>query len=282
MDFSSEPECQWLEQMPLIKMVTDPSIDTIFIAHLFYEEDQFKESGYFIDYLKEYPFFCDDLSLSSDEDYDTFNVKRKLYKYYLHNNRYTCNFWNLTEPLQKFVERKSRLRLASGLQGKQYLQCGIESLKEPSGYLSAAFRKVSRHQTYKGDGSNIKLHWDKHSQVSFISENLLYHNGEIKVPEGRFYFLYSSVLINLTNVVIQFGKAYKFLLQICVTSRGYERTLLYKSKVYYPNSTSSISSLSVGGHVFIEKGDAVYVKVSEASRLIRASVGNVFGILPLR
>ncbi|XP_053403846.1 uncharacterized protein LOC123554544 [Mercenaria mercenaria] len=254
----------------------------ILIFSFVLEENKFRNSGYFINDLKEFPFFCDDLSLSADEDEDTFNVKKNLYRYFLHKRRYICSFRNLTEPLQKFVERESRLRLASGLEGERYLQCGNESLREPSGYLSATFRKVSWHQTYEGEGSNVVIHWDKHMEESFISEGLVYRKGEIKVPEGQFYFLYSSVLINLTNVMVHIGNAYRFILQVCVNSRGYERTLLYKSQSYKPSGTNSISSVAVAGNVYIARGDAVFVKVSEASRIIINSVGNMFGILPLR
>ncbi|XP_053404015.1 uncharacterized protein LOC128558505 isoform X1 [Mercenaria mercenaria] len=254
----------------------------ILIKSFVSEEDLVGNIGNFRKSIEEFPFFCDDLSLSADEDYDIFNVKKKLYKYFLYKNRYVCSFWNLTVPLRKFVERQSRRRLASGLEGKRNLQCGNESLREPSGYLSAAFRKVSRHQTYDGKGPNLVLHWDKHPKNSFISEDLVYHKGEIKVPEGRFYFLYSSVLINLTNVMIHFGKAYRFILQVCVNSRGYERTVLYKSQSYQHSGSNSISSLAVAGHVYVASGDVVYVKVSEASRIIISSVGNMFGMMPLR
>ncbi|XP_045200681.1 uncharacterized protein LOC123554527 isoform X2 [Mercenaria mercenaria] len=254
----------------------------ILVVRFFVEETKFSNSGYFITNLEEYPFFCDALSLSPYDDQDTFIVKKKQFRYFLHKNRYICSYRNLTEPLEKFVERKSRLRLASGLEGERYLQCGKESLRKPSGYLSASFRKVSRHHTYKGEGSSHVIYWDKHRERSFISKDLVYHKGEIKVPESRFYFLYSSILINLTNTAIHFGRADRFLLQVCVKSRGYERTLLYKSQVYKQTEMSSVSSLAVGGHVFIAKGDVVYVKVSEASRLIRNSFGNTFGIMPLR
>lgn len=130
------------------------------------------------------------------------------------------------------------------------------------------------------------LHWDKHQDTSFISDSLTYHKGEIKVPDRRFYFLYASILINISGFVNQFRdekeSIRRFVLRICVKRNGFEFMVLHKALTYtFPNK-DGMSSLSVGGHVQLEKEDSVYVKVSEANRIIQNSVGNAFGIIPLK
>lgn len=250
------------------------------------EEDYMRNEENYFENLQEFPFFCNDLSLSADEDYVTFDVKKNRFKTSIYRNRYVCSYHNLTEALEKFVERKSRLRLASGLDGQKHLQCGNESLKEPSGHLTASFRRMSRHQKIKGTGLDLLIHWDKDPSSAFISEELTYHNGQIKVPDRRFYFVYVSVLINISKPVSQIknnaANLYRFLLRICVSNTNYERTALHKTLNFNNSDTNSASTLSVGGHIKLEKGDSVYVRVSEANRIIRETVGNTFGIIPLK
>lgn len=130
------------------------------------------------------------------------------------------------------------------------------------------------------------IHWDKHQDTSFISESLTYHKGEIKVSERRFYFLYASILINTSGFVNQLRNEResicKFVLRICVKKNGYELTLLHNAQMYTFPTKDGKSSLTVGGHVHLEKEDSVYVKVSEGNQIIRNSVGNTFGIIPLK
>lgn len=250
------------------------------------EEVYTKHTENYYKNLPEFPFFCDDLSLGPDEDYITFDVRKNRFETSLYRSRYVCSFHNLTEALEKFVERKSRLRLALGLQGQRYLQCGNERLKEPSGHLSASFRRISRHQKIKGRGLDLLIHWDKHPSSAFISEELTYHNGQIKVPEKRFYFIYASILINVSKAISQIRNnadvLCRFRLRICVSNTNYERTALHKTLNFNNSDTSSASTLSVGGHIKLEKGDSVYVRVSEANRIIHETVGNTFGIIPLK
>ncbi|XP_060573002.1 uncharacterized protein LOC132730936 [Ruditapes philippinarum] len=253
------------------------------------EEDQLINSGYFIKEIQNFAYFCDDLSLSPDEDDVTFKVRKKLFDVYLLKNRYVCSFRNLTEPLQKFVEKKSRIRLASGQEGKRYLQCGNTSLREPSGRRTAAFRSLSKHQTYKVGESNAVINWDKHPERSFISEDVEYHKGEIKVSEGGFYFIYTTVMMNLTKPMVNLGEMCRFALYVCANRKGYERILLSSFKSFNTSCTNDITnnkmndatSLSTRGNVYVTKGESVYVKVSGANRIILESVGNTFGIMPL-
>ncbi|XP_060585895.1 uncharacterized protein LOC132741682 [Ruditapes philippinarum] len=247
------------------------------------------KSVYLTNELHNFPFICNDLSLSPDEDVVTFNMRKKLFDVYLHDDKYVCSFRNLTEPFQKVVERISRHRLATGQEGTRYLQCGNRSLREPSGHRIAAFRSVSKHQTKKDRESETIIHWDKHPERSFISEDVAYHKGEIRVSEGGFYFIYTTVMMNLTKPMVNLGKMYRFALYVCANRGGYERTLLSTFKSFNTSCTNDVTnnkmndatSLSTRGNVYITKGEKIYVKVEYANRLILDSVGNTFGIMPM-
>jgi hypothetical protein len=137
--------------------------------------------------------------------------------------------------------------------------------------------------------SDTLIHWDKHPERSFISEDVEYHKGEISVSEGGFYFIYTTVMMNLTKHMVNIGKMYRFSLYVCANRKGYERTLLSSFKSFNTSCTNDVTnykmndatSLSTRGNVYITKGDKIYVKVSYANRLILDSVGNTFGIMPM-
>ncbi|XP_045200717.1 uncharacterized protein LOC123554552 [Mercenaria mercenaria] len=246
------------------------------------EEAHFKDTGDYITHLDHYPVFCDELSLSPYEDYDTFNVKKNQFRYFLYKNRYVCSCTNLTKTVEKIVERKSRLRLSKGQVQQPYLQCGIESLRESSGYLSASFIKFASHQTFKGHGRNVKIRWDNHPENAFISKQLDFQNGELKVPEARFYFIYATVSMNISGTDSQNGQICRFYIRICAKRRGHERILLQRKAIYNTTDNNAVSTLNVGSHVFLARDETIFVRVSEASRLISKSATNVFGIIPLR
>ncbi|XP_045200763.2 uncharacterized protein LOC123554581 [Mercenaria mercenaria] len=246
------------------------------------EEALFRNTGYFINLSEEYSVFCEDLSLSPYEDSDTFNEKKNKFKYSLYNDKYVCRNTNLTLLVEKIVERESRLRLSNGLGKQPYLQCGNDTLREPSGYLSATFLQVSHHHTFRGQGKDSVILWDKHPRNSFISKDFHYPKGELRIPEARFYFLYASVLINVRCLESRPGQFCRIYLRLCAKSRGYERILLQKLVVHNTAGNNSVSTLHVASHIFLARDDTVFVRVSEATRVISTSAGNVFGIIPLR
>ncbi|XP_053403952.1 uncharacterized protein LOC128558490 [Mercenaria mercenaria] len=248
-------------------------------------ETGYSTTGYYNNFVQQFSVPCDDLSLSPDEDFDLFNINRHKFRYSVNNDGYICTFRNVTEVILKFVQRIGRLRLSQGLESQLYLQCGNSTLKSSSGHLTATFSKVSRHPTYKGQGFDQTIFWDKHSSSAFISENLEYHKGKLRVPEGRIYFVYAAVQFNISTVTAKkslvTNKQWKVSLRICVSSRGHERTILYKSKIFNRSEIDITSSLNVGSHVFLAKEEDVYVKVSNAEGLIQNSEGNSFGIFPM-
>ncbi|XP_060572258.1 uncharacterized protein LOC132730368, partial [Ruditapes philippinarum] len=133
--------------------------------------------------------YCEDLSLSPDDDFDTFEAKKGGMKVSLDNRQnYICSERNLTFFVQKIVERQLRLRQSKGLDSERYLSCGNQSLQRASGDLTVYFSGISHHQTYKESGLDVKIHWDKHEKHSFTDkQRLISHNS----PWSRGYTLAS-------------------------------------------------------------------------------------------
>lgn len=228
--------------------------------------------------------YCDDLSLSPDEDFDTFEAKKGGMKVSLDKRQnYVCSERNLTFFVQKIVERQLRLRQSKGLDSERYLSCGNQSLQRASGDLTVYFSGISHHQTYKEPGLDVKIHWDKHEKHSFTDKLIHFNKGEIRIPEGQTYFVYASVHFNITEGG-EGAYTYKrrfFALRLCRKVQNYEQTLLYNSKKISKSATDVISSLHVTGLLHLNRNDSIYVKVSNANQLILNSRGNTFGVYPI-
>ncbi|XP_060553757.1 CD40 ligand-like isoform X2 [Ruditapes philippinarum] len=253
------------------------SLSVLVVKFLIEEEAAFRE----VNHLSNCSVFCEDLSLSPYEDYETFNVRNKQIQTSLHNDRYVCSTKNITKIISQIVERTGRLRLSKGEVSKQYLQCGNENLREKSNSQVASFRRIDHHRQFKSEKDQV-IYWHKHAVSTFISEELHYHNGELKVPETRVYFVYTSVLINGSCADNRRGDVCNYYVRICARGRWSERILLQKMGVYNSTDESFITSLHIGTHVLLQRHDAVFVRISDASRLIPESAGNVFGIMPMR
>ncbi|XP_053404977.1 uncharacterized protein LOC128558787 [Mercenaria mercenaria] len=226
--------------------------------------------------------FCEDLSLSSDEDFDTFEAKMSRPAVYVNSDgKYICENRNFTATVLKSVERQSRFRQAEGKDGRQFLSCGNENLARKSGDLTVTFTRISRHQKYTGDGLNVVLHWDKHIRHSYIDPLIHYHNGEITIPEGRTYFVYLSAHFNISRGFTSTVKGRRFTLRICRKVYGYEQTILGKTELFYFGRKAVISSLNIASPLKLNRNDKIYVKVSNANMLIPYSSGTSFGLFPL-
>ncbi|XP_045200968.2 uncharacterized protein LOC123554726 isoform X1 [Mercenaria mercenaria] len=255
---------------------------TLLVGSFISFESEYSNTGYRNKYIQEFSFLCDDLSLSPDEDFETFNINKNKLKYFVQGDKYICRFHNLTEVLYKVVQRVGRLRLSLGLERQPYLQCGNSSLKPASGYLTATFSRISRHQKYKDKGFDQIIHWDKHLASGFFAENLKYKKGKVRVPEGRFYFVYASVHINVSRgITPKINTMPRVSIRICVNHHGHERTLLYKSNSFNTTEIDAISTLNVGSHVYLAREEDVYVRISDAKGIMQNSCGNSFGIFPL-
>ncbi|XP_060608107.1 CD40 ligand-like [Ruditapes philippinarum] len=253
-------------------------LNVLVVKFLIEEEAAFRE----VSLLSDCSVLCEDLSLSPYEDYDTFNVRNKQFQTSFHNDRYVCSTKNFTKIISKIVERTGRLRLSKGEVSKPYLQCGNENLRENSNSQVASFRRIDHHLKFKTNERDQVIYWQKHAVSTFISEELHYQNGELKVPETRVYFVYTSVLINGSCADNRRGDVCNYYVRICARGRWSERILLQKMGVYNSTDESFITSLHIGTHVLLQRHDAVFVRISDASRLIPESAGNVFGIMPMR
>ncbi|XP_053403961.1 uncharacterized protein LOC128558499 [Mercenaria mercenaria] len=235
--------------------------------------------------LSEFSVSCNDLSLSSDEDFNSFNVKKSGLNISISGDgQYICSGTNLTNLVYLVLERLSRLRLSKGFEEPPYLSCGNESLAPKPGHLLVAFSKISRHQKFSDNDSDAILHWDNHSRNSVIDPSVYYHNGEITIVEGRIYYIYASVYFNISlqkhEKVTHFDKLQQVSVRICRHVYGYEQTLLGRRKLFNISNANAVSSLRIGSHLKLSKNDTIYVKVSNANRLMRNSEGNIFGLFP--
>ncbi|XP_045200718.1 uncharacterized protein LOC123554553 [Mercenaria mercenaria] len=246
------------------------------IGYILYEEMM----SVYSETLVEFSVPCDDLSLSPDEDFETFDIKRNGLKTFVRGDRYMCSYGNVTELVRLVVERQSRLRLAKGLDAYPYLSCGNESLVPKSGHLTVAFSGISQPQRFSDeDSDNVIFHWDTHSSNSHIDPSVSYHNGKITIPEGRTYFIYASVHFNISRQNnTQFQNLQQFSVRICRRVHEYEQTLLGSTKMF--NISNANTSLRIASHLKMSRDDKIYIKVSDAKRLIPFSNGNSFGLFP--
>ncbi|XP_053389067.1 uncharacterized protein LOC128552085 [Mercenaria mercenaria] len=253
-----------------------------FVGYVTYQERESLQR----ENITEFPVPCEDLSLSADEDCLTFDVKKGNLRTFIDDaGKYICSKDNTTETIKTIVERESRIRQAKGIE-EQYLSCGNGSLAEKSGFLTVSFRKVSKQQTYSGESSDTKLHWDNRPGNFYIDPSVYYDNGEVTIPEGRTYFVYAAAHFNIShqeeNGIQNFGRPQKFSIRICKTVYGYEQTLLGRTVWFNTTNTGSVvSSLHIGSHLELSRNDKIHVRVNDANKIILDSTGNNFGLFPL-
>jgi hypothetical protein len=119
-----------------------------------------------------------------------------------------------------------------------------------------------------------------------MDKSIQYDNGEVTIPEGRGYFLYTSVHFNIShrhsNDQKGFQRPQRITIRICKSIYGYEQTLVGRSELFNPTNTGDVvGSLKIETHVHLTKNDKIYVRVNDASRIIHNSKGNTFGLFPL-
>ncbi|XP_060608105.1 uncharacterized protein LOC132760206 isoform X2 [Ruditapes philippinarum] len=240
-----------------------------------------------LDMIKDFPVPCSLLSLSPDEDYITFDLNKSGLKTFIDDKgNYICSKRNLTEIVQTVVEKEGRIHLAQGKE-KRYLACGNESLRETSGYQTAFFREILKQQNNSDtQAADDKLYWNIHPSKCYMDKSIQYDNGEVTIPEGRGYFLYTSVHFNIShrhsNDQKGFQRPQRITIRICKSIYGYEQTLVGRSEVFNPTNTGDVvGSLKIETHVHLTKNDKIYVRVNDASRIIHNSKGNTFGLFPL-
>lgn len=191
---------------------------------------------------------CKYLTMNPDDDYETFERHSHLWTYSVNEEgEYVCTTKNLTKIMEKMAEKTARLRLSTGLTERRYLCCGNRSLARQSGDLTVTFNRIFPHQNFS-DAGQIKLHWDKHTEHSFVDPRFLYHNGELTIPETRIYTLYASVIfrVNMTQTR-------RISLRICRKVYNYENTLLGETKLISTGKGNIHTSLHVGGHFLLNK-----------------------------
>ncbi|XP_060597842.1 uncharacterized protein LOC132751652 isoform X5 [Ruditapes philippinarum] len=197
---------------------------------------------------------------------------------------YFCKFFNLTDLIPKFVDRIGRQRLAIGKERRPYLQCGNTNLKPLSGHLTAFFTKISKQHNINESHTEQPLRWDTEPKSSYISDRLHHHKGKIRVSEGRYYFVYAAIHVNLSSSPTgsDINSRRTVWIRICTgTTQERERTVLYKSKYFNSKTMTTVTSLNIQGAVYLPKRENVFVKMSNIHTLISNSAGNVFGIYPL-
>jgi hypothetical protein len=72
---------------------------TVLVVKFLIEEAAFGE----VNHLYDFSVFCEDLSLSPYEDYETFNVRNKQFQTTLHNDRYVCSTKNITKIISQVL-----------------------------------------------------------------------------------------------------------------------------------------------------------------------------------
>lgn len=226
---------------------------------------------------------CDALSMHPDDDYETFEENKNIWtKSVNRQGQYVCETKNITDIIEKVVEKQSRVHLASALDGQQYMSCGNQSLVRQSGEMTAYFTSVSWHQSDTETEIQTKVHWNSRARHSYIHPNIIYNNGEVTILEGRTYFVYASVTFNLSQSEEQaLNKPYNLTLRICRKNYGYERTILGKIEVYNTPVRGIVTSLNVAGHILLQKDDILLVRVSNSKWIHHNSKGNTFGLFPV-
>lgn len=226
---------------------------------------------------------CDALSMHPDDDYETFDENKNRWTQSVNRQgQYICGTKNVTDMIEKAVEKQSRLHLASGLDGPQYLSCGNQSLVPQSGEGTAYFTSVSWYQNDTETEIQTKVHWNNRARHSYIHPNIIYNNGEVTILEGRTYFVYASVTFNLSQSEEQaLNKPCKLTLRICRKYYEYERTILGKIEVYNTPVRGIVTSLNVAGHILLQKDDILLVRVSNSKWIHHNSKGNTFGLFPV-
>ncbi|XP_045200769.2 uncharacterized protein LOC123554584 isoform X2 [Mercenaria mercenaria] len=246
--------------IPFILLVITASL-ALFVTHVLNQEQE----SFFRKQITEFSVPCEDLSLSADEDFFTFDVRNGDLRTYVDDEgKYICSKRNIPETIKKVVERKARHQLAKGLD-EQYLSCGNKTLAEKSGYLNVFFTEVSKHQKYLDESSDLKLQWNNHSGKYHIDPSVHYDDGEVTIPEGRTYFVYASVHFNIShqeNIGIKkFARPQRISIRICKSVYGYERTLLGRTQLFNMTNTENVvSSLSIGSHLELSRDDTIYVR----------------------
>lgn len=258
----------------------------ILVGYFLYQEGTYILPLFSMKTVSTLPVLCEDLSLSPNEDFDTFDVTKENLRVYRNaQDKYICDGKNFTGVVNKIVERQSRILLAKGLVSDRYISCGNRSLKRKTGSQTVSFLRISQHQNYPENNFGATVHWDKHEEQSYMDPDIYYHNGEITIPEGQTYFVYASVHVKISLGLRQ-RKRYAtgrqhYTLRICRKSFDYEETLLSKTLLFSDNKGSMKSSLRVEGPLQLKKKDIIYLKVSDGNQLIHNSSGNTFGLFPL-
>lgn len=235
-----------------------------------------RESNHTIYTLRSFSVYCNNLSLSPDEDGEIFDLNRNRLKISLSlEGKYICEDSNISNIVNKMTERASRLRLAKGLEEQQFLSCGNESVRPSSGYNAAHFSKMSNPHIVDGT-----IQWER--QSAYIDKRIRFHGGELTIQEGQTYFVYASVLMNISKSdTTNRAKPFRFSLRLCKKKYDYERTLLGKTAVFDTSYGEIRSSLHIAGPLVLRKEDKIYVKVSSENDIVLDSHGNTFGIFPL-
>ncbi|XP_053403997.1 uncharacterized protein LOC123544742 [Mercenaria mercenaria] len=267
--------------IPAILFVINSSLAS-FMGYVLNQERE----SHFRERIIEFPLPCEDLSLSADEDFLMFDARNGDLRTYVDDEgKYICSKRNIPETIKTVVEREARYRQARGLD-EQYLSCGNKSFAEKSGYRTVSFTEISKHQNYSDESSDKKLQWNNHSGKCHIDPSVHYDDGEVTIPEGRTYFVYASVHFNISrqeNIRIKkFARPQRISIRICKSVYGYERTLLGRTELFNMTNTENVvSSLSIGSHLELSRDDTIYVRVSDANKIIHDSKGNTFGLFPL-
>lgn len=256
----------------------------VLICYFISLESSYSKTGFYDKVLDQYSIPCVNVSLSPDEDFSLFTIDKHKVVTFKEKHSYFCKFVNLTDLIPKFVDRIGRQRLATGKERKPYLQCGNTSLQPLSGHLTAFYTKISKQHYINKSHTEQPLHWDTEPKSSYISQSLHHHEGKIRVPEGRYYFVYAAIHVNLSSSPTEtdINSRCTVWIRICTgTTQERERTVLYKSKYFNSKNMTTVTSLNIQGAVYLPKRENVFVKMSNIHTLISNSAGNVFGIYPL-
>ena len=133
---------------------------------------------------------------------------------------------------------------------------------------------------------NVRSHlinWDVTTNHSFAGTGVKFNKGRIQVTEDNFYFIYAIISFNNT---IRNGDCGPCMFRICIYKTNVMYDGSYESRELQEretlcNRTTGVSTLFIGSHVYLDKGDIIYVKVSDVSRIVLDSTGNGLGLFPL-
>ncbi|KAL3848060.1 hypothetical protein ACJMK2_018943 [Sinanodonta woodiana] len=190
----------------------------------------------------------------------------------------SSKFADITEIVARMVERKRRLKLSEGYVKDIPYMCG------PADENKGNSKLVGILAQNKSDQYMTKVQWNIHSSASFLGSTHSYVNGNFKIVESAFHYIYSNIVYSQEwrNNTQESGTFCHVLYRhIHMTETKYDTILMQSCNSLCKPSrvhTKCVGSSRMESVFYLKNGDEVYVKVSGPERLNENERNNIFGL----